>query len=83
MSGATINNRFSSSLLCIIMFLSMYSCVQEIAQPQNENIQILKTTIELDRFENELYLQVETNQQESQEFIKNVLDYFAENARRG
>ena len=54
------------------MFLSMYSCVQEIAQPKNENIQILKTTIELDRFENELYLQVETNQQESQEFIKNV-----------
>jgi len=72
MSGATINNRFFSSLLCIIMFLSMYSCVQEIAQPKNENIQILKTTIELDRFENELYLQVETNQQESQEFIKNV-----------
>ena len=50
----------------------MYSCVQDIAQPESENIQILKTTIELDRFENELYLQVETNQQESQEFIKNV-----------
>ena len=72
MSGATINNRFFSSLLCIIMFLSMYSCVQKIAQPKNENIQILKTTIELDRFENELYLQVGTNQQESQEFIKNI-----------
>ena len=54
------------------MFLSMYSCVQKIAQPKNENIQILKTTIELDRFENELYLQVGTNQQESQEFIKNI-----------
>ena len=50
----------------------MYSCVQDIAQPESENIQILKTTIEVDRFENELYLQVETNQQESQEFIKNV-----------
>ena len=50
----------------------MYSCVQDIAQPESENIQILKTTLELDRFENELYLQVETNQQESQEFIKNV-----------
>ncbi|HIB15009.1 MAG TPA: hypothetical protein EYO19_06080, partial [Candidatus Marinimicrobia bacterium] len=54
------------------MIISMYSCVQDIAQPESENIQILKTTIELDRFENELYLQVETNQQESQEFIKNV-----------
>ena len=51
----------------------MYSCIQEIAQPESENIQILKTSIELDRFENELYLQVETNQQESQEFIKNVI----------
>ena len=54
------------------MLLLMYSCIQDISEPGDENIQILKTSIELDRFENELYLQVETNQQESQEFIKNV-----------
>ena len=72
MSGATIKRRLFSSLFFIIMILLMFSCIQDISQPEGENIQILKTTIELDRFENELYLQVETNQQESQEFIKNV-----------
>ena len=60
----------------------MYSCVHDIAQPESENIQILKTSIELDRFENELYLQVETNQKESQESIQNVsveLTYIGDN----
>ena len=72
MYSSIIDRRLFSSPFLILMIISMYSCVQDIAQPESENIQILKTTIELDRFENELYLQVETNQQESQEFIKNV-----------
>ena len=72
MYSSIIDSRLFSSPFLILMIISMYSCVQDIAQPESENIQILKTTIELDRFENELYLQVETNQQESQEFIKNV-----------
>ena len=72
MYSSIIDSRLFSSPFLILMIISMYSCVQDIAQSESENIQILKTTIELDRFENELYLQVETNQQESQEFIKNV-----------
>ena len=72
MYSSIIDSRLFSSPFLILMIISMYSCVQDIAQPESENIQILKTAIELDRFENELYLQVETNQQESQEFIKNV-----------
>jgi len=72
MYSSIIDSRLFSSPFLILMIISMYSCVQDIAQPESENIQILKTTLELDRFENELYLQVETNQQESQEFIKNV-----------
>ena len=72
MYSSIIDSRLFSSPFLILMIISMYSCVQDIAQPESENIQILKTTIELDRFENELYLQVETNQQESLEFIKNV-----------
>ena len=67
MYSSIIDRRLFSSPFLILMIISMYSCVQDIAQPESENIQILKTTIELDRFENELYLQVETNQQESQE----------------
>ena len=80
MYSSIIDSRLFSSPFLILMIISMYSCVQDIAQPESENIQILKTTIELDRFENELYLQVETNQQESQEFIKNV---FVELAYKG
>ena len=72
MYSSIIDSRLFSSPFLILMIISMYSCVHDIAQPESENIQILKTTIELDRFENELYFQVETNQQESQEFIKNV-----------
>ena len=72
MYSSIIDSRLFSSPFLVLMIISMYSCVQDIAQPESENIQILKTTIELDRFENELYLQVETNQQESLEFIKNV-----------
>ena len=72
MYSSIIDSRLFSSPFLILMIISMYSCVQNIVQIESETIQILKTTIELDRFENELYLQVETNQQESQEFIKNV-----------
>ena len=72
MYSSIIDSRLFPSPFLILMIISMYSCVQDIAQPESENIQILKTTIELDRFENELYLQVETNQQESQELIQNV-----------
>ena len=72
MYSSIIDSRLFSSPFLILMIISMYSCVQDIVQIESETIQILKTTIELDRFENELYLQVETNQQESQEFIKNV-----------
>ncbi len=72
MYSSIIDSRLFSSPFLILMIISMYSCVQDIAQPESENIQILKTTIELDRFENELYLQVETNQQEFQGSIKNV-----------
>ena len=54
------------------MILSMNSCVKDIARPENKTIEIVKTYIELDRFENELFIQVETNQQTSQELIQNV-----------
>jgi hypothetical protein len=49
-----------------------YSCVQSITEPESKNIEILNTSIELDRFENELYLQIETNQNYSQNFIHEV-----------
>ncbi|SVD93689.1 uncharacterized protein METZ01_LOCUS446543, partial [marine metagenome] len=49
-----------------------YSCVQSIAEPESKKIEILNTSIELDRFENELYLQIETNQNYSQNFIHEV-----------
>ena len=60
-------------LLAIFLLLLMnYSCVQSIAEPESKNIEILNTSIELDRFENELYLQIETNQNYSQNFIHEV-----------
>ncbi len=73
MSGAIIKRRLFFSLFYIIMILLIFSCIQDIYQPEGENIQILKTSIELDRFKNELFIQVETNQQESQELIQNVI----------
>ena len=66
--------RINIRLLLAIFFLLLmnYSCVQSIAEPENKNIEILNTSIELDRFENELYLQIETNQNYSQDFIHEV-----------
>jgi len=54
------------------LLLMNYSCVQSIAEPESKKIEILNTSIELDRFENELYLQIETNQNYSQNFIHEV-----------
>ena len=60
-------------LLSIFFLLLMnYSCVQSIAEPESKNIEILNTSIELDRFENELFFQIETNQNYSQNFIHEV-----------
>jgi hypothetical protein len=66
--------RKNISLVLAIFFLLLmnYSCVQSITEPQSKNIEILNTSIELDRFENELYLQIETNQNYSQNFIHEV-----------
>ena len=62
-----------SLVLAIFLLLLMnYSCVQSITEPESKNIEILNTSIELDRFENELYLQIETNQNYSQNFIHEV-----------
>jgi len=70
MSDYRINIRL---LLAIFLLLLMnYSCVQSITEPESKNIEILNTSIELDRFENELYLQIETNQNYSQNFIHEV-----------
>ena len=68
------NCRINIRLLLPIFFLLLmnYSCVQSIAEPESKNIEILNTSIELDRFENELYLQIETNQNYSQNFIHEV-----------
>ena len=66
--------RINIRLLLAIFFLLLmnYSCVQSIAEPESKNIEILNTSIELDRFENELYLQIETNQNYPQNFIHEV-----------
>ena len=66
--------RINIRLLLVISFLLLmnYSCVQSITEPESKNIEILNTSIELDRFENELYLQIETNQNYSQNFIHEV-----------
>ncbi len=70
MSDYRINIRL---LLAIFFLLLMnYSCVQSITEPESKNIEILNTSIELDRFENELYLQIETNQNYPQNFIHEV-----------
>ena len=68
------DNRINICLLPFIFFLLIihYSCVQSISEPESELIEILNTSIELDRFENELFFQVETNQKESQKLIQNV-----------
>ena len=70
MSDYRINIRL---LLAIFLLLLInYSCVQSIAEPESKKIEILNTSIELDQFENELYLQIETNQNYSQNCIHEV-----------
>jgi len=68
------NYRINIRLLLAIFFLLLmnYSCVQSITEPESKNIEILNTSIELDRFENEFYIQIETNQNYSQNFIHEV-----------
>ena len=72
MFGCGIRKRSLLSFIFLLMMVMHYACVQSIAKPESEKIEILNTSIELDRFENEVFFQVETNQNESQELIHNV-----------
>ena len=72
LSGREINIRLLPSIFYLLMMIMHYSCIQRISEPGNDIIQIIGTSVELDRFENELFFQVETNQSESQELIQNV-----------
>ena len=60
MFGYGIEARLCSSFFLVLMIVIHNSCVQSISDPDSENIQsesiqILDTSIELDRFENELF----------------------------
>ena len=84
MYSSIIDSRLFSSPFLILMIISMYSCVQDIAQPENQPIEIFNTSIDLDRCSSskQLFIQVETNQQQSQELIQNVfveLNYVGDN----
>jgi len=84
MYSSIIDSRLFSSPFLILMIISMYSCVQDIAQPENQPIEIVNTSIDLDRCSSskQLFIQVETNQQQSQELIQNVfveLNYVGDN----
>ena len=72
MSICGIKIRLLPSIFFLLMMIMHYSCVQSISEPESEKIEILNTSIELDRFENELFFQVETNQNYSQNFIHEV-----------
>ena len=72
MSIRGINIRLLPSIFSLLIMFIHYSCVQSISEPESEKIEILNTSIELDRFENELFFQVETNQNYSQNFIHEV-----------
>ena len=77
-----IGASLAQSFFYILLIVMHYSCVQSISKPENSGIQILNTSIELDRFENELFFQVETNQYISQDLIQSVsveLTYFGDN----
>ena len=81
MSDCGINMRSLPSIFFSLMMIMHYSCVQSISESENDSIQILDTSVELDRFENELFFQVVTNQSESQVLIQNVsveLDYIGD-----
>ena len=72
MSSRGINIRLLPSIFFLLMMIMHYSCVQSISEPESEKIEILNTSIELDRFENELFFQIETNQHYSQSSIHEV-----------
>jgi len=72
MLGCGIKKRLLLSFIFLLMMVMHYACVQSISKPESEKNEILNTSIELDRFENELFFQVETNQNESQELIHSV-----------
>ena len=67
-----IGTRLGRLFFYLLMAVMYYSCMQSISEPKNENIEILQTSLELDRFENELFFQVITNQNETQELINTV-----------
>jgi len=72
MLGCGIRKRLLLSFIFFLMMVMHYACVQSIAESESEKIEILNTSIELDRFGNELFFQVETNQNESQVLIHSV-----------
>ena len=72
MSDCGINIRLLLFIFFLLMLITHYSCVQSISEPESEKIEIINTSIELDRFENELFFQIETNQNYSQNFIHEV-----------
>ena len=76
MSNYRINMRLLPTIFLLLMLIIHYSCVQSISESESENIEILNTSIELDRFENELFFQVETNQNYSDWFQPEKIIHF-------
>ena len=68
-----INIRRSKTTILFIWIFLFFSCVETLTESENDIIEISKTTIELDRYNNELFIQIETNQHETQEVIQEVL----------
>ena len=83
MYSSIIDKQLISQSFYIAIIFFFYSCVQDISQPENQPIDIINTSIDLDRCSLEqLFIQVETNQQQSQELIQNVfveLNYVGDN----
>ena len=84
MYSSIIDKRLISQSFYIAIIFFFYSCVQDISQPENQPIEIVNTSIDLDRCSSskQLFIQVETNQQKSQELIHNVfveLNYIGDN----
>jgi len=84
MYSSIIDKRLISQSFYIAIIFFFYSCVQDISQPENQPIEIVNTSIDLDRCSSskQLFIQVETNQQKSQELIQNVfveLNYIGDN----
>ena len=72
MLSLKINIISLKNIFFLFIIIFNYSCLHNILETDNKNIEIINTTIELNRFENELFLQVETNQTEDQNLIKKV-----------